>query len=147
MAFIRWRGRCAQLLATMYVDGCSKQITLTNLPDFYITEATMHYVTEKFPDVLVDWATVTRMLAEGPPNKLKENTPTEHLDMAEVEHYLRKWAAETKVASHAQCLYATAGILTDWRAKFYQENEFIEKPCRKQSHNGELKTNLLKIKK
>lgn len=131
MAFIRWRGRCAQLLATMYVDGRSKQIILTNLPDFNVSEATMRYVTEKFPDVKVDWVTVTRMLAEGPTNILKEKTPTKHLDMAEVEQYLRKWATETKVAKHAQCLNAAAGVLTEWRGRFYQENvnKFIgEKP-------------------
>ena len=128
MAFIRWRGRCAQLLVTVYVDGRSKQITLINLPSFYITEATMHHVEEKFPDVLVDWVNITRMLAQGPPNILKEKTPTAHLDMAEVEQHLRKWATETTVANHAQCLNAAAGVLTDWRARFYRENEFIGKP-------------------
>lgn len=130
MAFIRWRGRCAQLLATVYVDSHSKQITLTNLPNFYVSEATMNYVAEKFPDVLVDWVTVTRLLAEGPPNSLKENTPAEHLDMAEVELYLRKWAHEAKVANHAQPLYDAAEVLTDWRARFYRENLFIEKPSK-----------------
>jgi len=130
MAFIRWRGRCAQLLATVYVDGRSKQITLTNLPNFYVSEATMHYVAEKFPDVLVDWVTVTRMLAEGPPNILKEKTPAEHLDMAVVEQYLRKWAAEAKVSNHAHSLYAAAGVLTELRARFYQENQLIEKPSK-----------------
>ena len=127
MAFIRWRGRCAQLLVTVYVDGRSKQITLTNLPGFYITEATKHYVAEKFPDVLVDWVAVTRSLAEGPPNSLKGKTPTEHLDMAVVEQSLRKWADEAKVASHAHRLYDAAGVLTEWRASFYRENELIEK--------------------
>jgi len=127
MAFIRWRGRCAQLLVTVYVDGRSKQITLTNLPGFYITEATQHYVTEKYPDVLVDWVSVTRSLAEGPPNSLKEKTPTEHLDMAVVEQSLRKWAREAKVASHAHRLYDAVAVLTEWRASFYRENELIEK--------------------
>lgn len=130
MAFIRWRGRCAQLLATVYVDGRSKQITLTNLPDFYVPEATKHYVAEKFPDVQVDWVTVTRSLAEGPRNILKEKTPIEHLDMAVIEQYLRKWASEAKVANHAHRLYAAAEVLTEWRARFYQENELIEKPSR-----------------
>jgi hypothetical protein len=127
MAFIRWRGRSAQLLVTVYVDGRSKQITLTNLPGFYITEATKHYVAEKFPDVLVDWVAVTRSLAEGPPNSLKGKTPTEHLDMAVVEQSLRKWAHEAKVANHAHRLNDAAGVLTEWRASFYRENEFIEK--------------------
>ncbi len=127
MAFIRWRGRCAQLLATVYVGGRSKQITLTNLPGFYITEATKNYVAETFPNLKVDWVTVTRSLAEGPPNILKEKTPTEHLDMAVVEQYLRKWAAEAKVANHAHRLYDAAGVLIEWRASFYRENELIEK--------------------
>ena len=126
MAFIRWRGRCAQLLGTVYVDGRSKQITLTNLPGFYITEATKHYVAEKFPDVLVDWVTITRSLTEGPPNSLKEKTPTEHMDMAIVEQSLRKWAHEAKVANHAHRLYDAAAVLTEWRASFYRENELIE---------------------
>jgi hypothetical protein len=112
------------------VDGHSKQITLTNLPNFYVPEATMDYVAKKFPDVLVDWVTVTRLLAEGPPNILKENTTADHLDMAEVELYLRKWAAEAKVAKHAHHLYDAAGVLTDWRARFYQENLLIEKPSK-----------------
>ncbi len=127
MAFIRWRGRCAQLLATAYVDGRSKQITLTNLTDFYITETTKHFVEEKFPNIKVDWVAVTRSLAEGPPNSLQKKTPTEHLDMAVVEQYLRKWASEAKVANHANRLYDAAGVLTEWRASFYRENELIEK--------------------
>lgn len=127
MAFIRWRGRCAQLLTTVYVGGRSKQVTLTNLPGFSITEDTKHYVTEKFPDILVDWLTITRSLAEGPPHSLNEKTPTEHLDMAVVEQYLRKWAHEAKVANDAHRLYDAAGVLTEWRARFYRENELIEK--------------------
>ena len=127
MAFIRWRGRCAQLLTTVYVGGRSKQVMLTNLPGFSITEDTKHYVAEKFPDILVDWLTITRSLAAGPPHSLKEKTPTEHLDMAVVEQSLRKWASEAKVANHAQRLYDAAGVLTEWRARFYRENELIEK--------------------
>ena len=127
MAFIRWRGRCAQLLTTVYVGGRSKQVMLTNLPGFSITEDTKHYVAEKFPDILVDWLTITRSLAEGPPNSLKEKTPTDHLDMAVVEQFLRKWAHEAKVANDAHCLNDAAGVLTEWRARFYRENELIEK--------------------
>src|SRR5665648_1241305 len=112
MAFIRERGRCAQFMTTVYVGGSSKQVMLTNLPGFSITEDIKHFVTEKFPDILVDWLTITRSLAEGPPHSLKEKTPTEHLDMAVVEQSLRKWAHEAKVANHAQRLYDAAGILT-----------------------------------
>ena len=32
MAFVRWRGNCAELLATVYENGRSRQILLANLP-------------------------------------------------------------------------------------------------------------------
>jgi hypothetical protein len=40
MAFVRWRGRYSQLVATVYEDGRSKKITLANLPGLYVSEAT-----------------------------------------------------------------------------------------------------------
>lgn len=128
MAFIRWRGRCAQLLTTVYVDGRSKQITLTNIPGFYISEADKQLIEKKFPDVNVDWQAIARSLAEGPPGILKEKVPAEHLEMAVVEHHLRKWAAESQVANDARHLWAAAAVLTEWRARFYQTNENDLKP-------------------
>ena len=65
MAFVRWRGGCSQLIATVYEDGRSRQITLANLPDFYVSENTKHHVAQKFPKISVDWSTVDRELARG----------------------------------------------------------------------------------
>ena len=125
MAFVRWRGRCAQLLATVYRDGRSKQVTLACLPGFYVPESTMRYVAEKFPGIKVDWEAVNRSLAEVPPGVLKHKVPEEHLDMASVEQYLRKWAAEAdrkKLIDDASRLYNAADVLTKWRVEFYWDN-------------------------
>ena len=127
MAFIRWRGRCAQLLTTVYVSGRSKQILLTNLPDFYVPEPVKRCVAEKFPDIKVDWVAIARSLASGPPNILKEKTPVEHLDMAAVEQYLRKWSQEAKEINDAHRLGAAATVLTEWRARFHHNNEIDQK--------------------
>jgi hypothetical protein len=40
MAFVRWRGCSAQLLATVYENGRSKQIVLARLPEFYASDLT-----------------------------------------------------------------------------------------------------------
>lgn len=126
MAFVRWRGRCSQLLSTVYEEGISRQITLANLPDFYVSEITKQHVAERFPQISVDWAAVDRALAEGPAGSLKRSTPPEHLDYAAVERYLRQWAddAETaKLISDATSLRIAAGVLTRWHAEFYWENQ------------------------
>lgn len=123
MAFVRWRGRCAQLLATVYDGGRSKQITLACLPGFYVPESTKRYVAEEFPGVKVDWEAVNRSLAEGPPGLLKQKVPARQLDMALVEQYLREWAAEAEEAVDASRLYAAAEVLTRWRTVFYRKNE------------------------
>lgn len=135
MAFIRWRGRCAQLLATVYVNGCSKQMLLTNLPDFYVTEPVKRCVMEKFPDVKVDWVAIARSLASGPSNILKEKTPVKHLDMATVEQYLRKWSQETKEVNDARHLLTAAAVLTEWRARFHHNNEIEQNPNSGQFQN------------
>jgi hypothetical protein len=132
MAFLRWRGRCAQLLTTI----CrSKQITLINLPDFFISEADKQHVANKFPSIKVDWVAITRSLAEGPPKVLTTKTPEEHIVMAEVEYYLRKWAETAPLLKDASHLKAAASILVEWRAKFYQDNEVEPKPNMGQFQN------------
>jgi len=126
VGFIRWRGRCAQLLATVYVNGRSKQVTLAKLSDFFVPEATKRDVEEKYPDIKVDWTKLARALARGPSDIMKMKTPGEHLDMAEVENCLRVWAAEAD-KTDSNSLILAAGILTKWRAKFYQETELLQK--------------------
>jgi hypothetical protein len=127
MAFVRWRGCCAQLLTTVYENGRSKQIVLARLPEFYASDLTKMRVAEKFPRVKVDWEAVDRALAQGPPSGvLKQDTPSEHLDYAAVEHYLRQWAEEAEKAGlggDATKLRIAAGVLTKWRNDFYWANQ------------------------
>ena len=126
MAFVRWRGGCSQLIATVYEDGRSRQITLANLPDFYVSEGTKHYVAQKFPKLNVDWAAVDQELARGLSGSLKDSTPHKHLDYAAVEHYLRQWANEAETAKRANdatTLRLAADALTRWRAEFYWSNQ------------------------
>lgn len=126
MAFVRWRGQYAQLVATVYEAGLSRKITLAGLSEFYASELTKRRVAERFPHIKVDWEAVDRSLAQGPPpGILKQNTPPEHLDYAAVEHYLRKWADDAEVANltgDATDLRIAAGVLTRWRAEFYWDN-------------------------
>lgn len=127
MAFVRWRGNSAQLLATVYENGRSKQITLASLPELYASDLTRMRVAEKFPGVKVDWLAVDRALAQGPPpGALKQDIPPEYLDYAAIEHYLRQWAKDAEEANmtgEAIKLRLAAGVLTEWRARFYFDNE------------------------
>ena len=67
MAFVRWRGNSAQLLATVYDQGRSRQILLANLHGAYATTASVRKtVAEQFPEVVIDWHAVDRALATGP---------------------------------------------------------------------------------
>jgi hypothetical protein len=128
MAFVRWRGRCCELIATVYENGRSKKVTLANIPDFYAPEWLKEEVAEKFPGIQVDWLAVDRAIAKGPPDFLTKNTPTEHIDMATIEHYLRKWAddlAKAKRPKEADYLRATAHILTETRAEFFWDHNPI----------------------
>lgn len=126
MAFVRWRGQYAQLVATVYEAGRYRKITLASLHDFYASDLIKLRVAEIFPHIKVDWEAVDRALAQGPPpGILKQNTPPEHLDMAAVEHYLRKWADDaekTNMTGDTTNLRIAAGVLTRWRAEFYWEN-------------------------
>lgn len=127
MAFVRWRGSSAQLLATVYENGRSRQVTLTSLPGFYASETIRRQVAERFPQIKVDWAAVDRSLAQGPPSGiLKQSIPPGHLDYVAVEHYLRQWAndaEEANLTGDANKLRIAAEVLTEWRARFYWDNE------------------------
>ncbi len=122
MAFVRWRGKCAQLLTTIYTDKGSKQVTLANFPEFRISQATRRDVERNYPDVKLDWIKIVRTLAKGPPEMMKK-IPDEHMDMAEVEEHLRKWAAKADRETEANRLYMAADVLVSLRARFYHANE------------------------
>jgi hypothetical protein len=122
MAFIRWRGSCAQLLATVYTEKGTKQITLANLPNLNVTRETKRNVEEKHPGIKVDWVKIVRELANGPPILLARKTPQEHMDMAEVEEHLRKWATQVDSTVDANRLYLAADVLLSLRARFYHHS-------------------------
>ena len=115
MAFVRWRGGCAQLLTTIYTEKRSKQVLLTNLTDFNVPQWMRNEVARKYPDIKVDWAQISRLLAQGPPNRMKVKTPDEYLDMAEVEVQLRMWADRSEYRDYASILNHAADILTGIR--------------------------------
>lgn len=122
MAFVRWRGGCAQLLTTIYVEKRSKQVLLINLTDFNVTRWMRNEVARKYPDIKVDWAQISRSLAQGPPVRMKEKTPDEHLDMAEIEFRLRMWADYAEYRDFASILSRAADTLTGIRQRHYFTN-------------------------
>jgi hypothetical protein len=125
MAFVRWRKRCCELIATVYENGASKKIILANIHDFYVPEWVKQEVAQKFPNIKVDWLAVDRAVARGPRNFLTKDTPSEHVDMATIEHYLRKWAddlTKTKRPKEADYLRTTAYILKEMRSEFFCTN-------------------------
>jgi len=116
MAFVRWRGYSAQLLASVYDHGRTRQVLLANLGGaYYVHEGIQAQVAQEYPQIRVDWEAVNRALAQGPP--VAPAVPPEHLDWGMVEHYLRDWARLARFGSEAYCLQRAADVLTSWRAQ------------------------------
>lgn len=115
MAFVRWRGTCAQLLATVYQDGRARQICLANFHGAYsVSPALRAAVTAAYPTVRVDWPAVQRAVAAGPPG-----TPPlgpAPLTWLAVETALLEWAAsDCGTPSDRGCLRSAAAVLEHWR--------------------------------
>ncbi len=91
MAFVRWRGNCAELLTTVYENGKSRQILLANLPQDYASDWVREQVAREHPDIRVDWLSVERVLARGPKTK---PTPELPLTLLQAENLLRILAQE-----------------------------------------------------
>ncbi len=116
MAFIRWRGNSAQLLASVYERGRIRQVLLANFGgSYYAHESIQDLVTREHPKIKVDWEAVNQALAQGPPTA--PSVPPEHLDWARVEHYLRDWARLARDGKEAYCLQRAAEVLTSWRSQ------------------------------
>lgn len=117
MAFVRWRGSCAQLLATVYEQGKTRQLVLANLQGgYFVPEATRQYVMDRFPDVSVDWNQVEEALAVGP--KRTSPVTAQEWDYVRVEQALRAWARDPQMhRSDAQILQVAAQVLTNCRAR------------------------------
>jgi hypothetical protein len=122
MAFVRWRGKCAQLLATIYTEKGSKQVRLALLPEFEVSQETRNEVGRKYPNIQVDWIQISRSLAQGPPDLVKEQIPTEYQDMAEVESRLRMWAVRADDRNDANRLNSAANVLAGIRQRHYFAN-------------------------
>jgi len=117
MAFVRWRGSCAQLLATVYEQGKTRKLVLANLHGgYFVPESTRQYVTERFPDVSVDWNQVEEALAVGPK---RTSPPTvQEWDYLRVEQALRAWARDPHMhQSDVQILQMAAQVMTNCRAR------------------------------
>lgn len=115
MAFVRWRGNCAQLLATVTVDGRPRQRLLGNLHGaFRTTPQFRQRIADFFPDVPVDWAAVDRSLAQGPPTALPPSP--EQLQWAEAAHRLSVWATTSDDQEDHRILTMAAEVLTRWQS-------------------------------
>lgn len=118
MAFVRWRGHCAQLLATITVDGRPRQRLLANLQGAYRTTPSLQAaVSRAFPTIPVDWAAVDHALAVGPPTA-PPPTPNQ-LCWADTAHQLAVWAAEnaTDDPRERRILQDAAEVLTRWQSR------------------------------
>ena len=115
MALVRWRGNCAQLLATITVDGRPRQRLLVNLQGAYRTTPQLRKrVAECFPDIPVDWAAVDRSLAPGPPTATPPSP--EQLQWAATAHQLSVWATTSDDRDDRRILTMAAEILTRWQS-------------------------------
>ena len=116
MAFVRWRGNCAQLLATCYENGRSRQRCLANLQGRYAVPGWLRtQVDTEYPDLVVDWERIDRALAAGPPGT--PTLTTSQQSYLEMELQLRTWAqASDRTIGERQALESAANVLTHWRA-------------------------------
>ena len=93
MAFVRWRGNCAELLTTVYENGKSRQILLANLWTDHASDQIREQVARQHPEIHVDWLAVERTLARGPKAK---PTPEPPLTILQAENLLRTIAQELR---------------------------------------------------
>ena len=116
MAFVRWRGNCAHLLATVSAEGHSRQVCLANLEGRYaVPEWIRPRVQTEYPSIRVDWARIDRALAAGPPGSAPLTAPQQ--SCLAVELQLRAWAHDLDLfPGDRAALERAAMVLTNWRA-------------------------------
>jgi hypothetical protein len=117
MAFVRWRGDSATLLATVYRDGRSQQVLLAALGTGYtVPSGVRESVTRRFAHIPVDWAAVNRAMAVGP--RRDEPLSDDQMSCLQVENFLREWAADSSpYPAEANLLNAAANVLTERRIR------------------------------
>jgi hypothetical protein len=117
MAFVRWRGNSATLLATVYDQGKTHQMLLAALGGgYHVPSGIRKMVAERFPTISVDWKAVNRAMAKGP---LGEAELTERqMSYLEVENHLRDWAVSPlSNPRESQQFILTADLLSSWRSQ------------------------------
>ena len=124
MAWIRWRGQSAQLMATIWHDGKTRQRYLASLGGVYtVPDWVQQQITDRFPTIPIDWTAIQAALVQGPPGS---PSPTAGmLSWAEVEARLRDWVRtgpEGYPGEH-EALRAAAHVLESWRAREAQASE------------------------
>jgi hypothetical protein len=113
VAFVRWRGNSATLLTTVYEQGRSRQVRLAALGCGYqVPSGIREEVTERFPEVNVDWRKGEEAMAQGPPTA--PPLTGVHLTYLQVEQHLREWATTTPYPGERQQLLAVATLLSNW---------------------------------
>lgn len=117
MAFVRWRGNCAQLLATVTDQGRPRHLLLANLHGAYrTTPSVWQQVAQRFPTVVVDWAAIDRALAQGPATA--PAATAQQMVWAETAHRLMEWATNPQYGEPPEraVLAHAADILTGWQS-------------------------------
>ena len=116
MAFVRWRGNCAELLTTVYENGKSRQILLANLRTDHAPAHIRAQVAQEHPEIHIDWQAVERTLARGPKAKPASEPP---LTIMQAENLLRTIAQELRpfglLPWEAERLNSAADVLTSLR--------------------------------
>ncbi len=119
MAFVRWRGNCAELLATVYENGRSRQILLANLYDTCACLNIRLQVAKEHPDIHVDWFAVDLALARGPK---PARTPEPPVTIVQAEALLRGLAQQLMhgdlLTREGVTLLNAADILFSLRAQY-----------------------------
>lgn len=115
MAFVRWRKNCAELLATRYENGHSRQVVLLNLEHPYITQSQRQRVRERFPEVEVDWGKVVEALARGPVESPADPIRITWALVDQVLRDLKDVALRQGRVEDARMLTDAADTVTWWR--------------------------------
>ena len=117
MAFVRWRGTCAELLASVWDQGRSHQILLANLSAPYASLGVRQQVAREYPDIHVDWLAVERALARGPKSV---TLPEPAMTILKAESLLRDLAQQLApnhgITREALLLLDAADVLYGLRA-------------------------------
>lgn len=115
MAFVRFRKNCAELLATRYEHGKSRQVVLLNLAHPYITAFQRRQVRERFPDLRIDWDRVVEALARGPMDTPPDPVRITWARVDQVLRDLRDLALSQGRVEDAKMLTDAADTITWWR--------------------------------